>query len=658
LAAIKKLLEDLNISKVLFIDDQLELSDEEKIRVAEQYFTGDEVKQEIKDALTESLEKEVVEIILETGDLDFLHDDDDKREVLFKVLDKYESKLLEGPAKDIERKIINYFEDCEYDSALKPNQKKFKEYDLVIMDYNYIQGQLTALDIIKGQEFNEGKVTYIIIISSHKDFEYQDQTYKMINAESKQDLFRKYSSGNFLEFKALLNYISKDNVYSNEIFFQTLDETLLELESGKLMYTSLLSLKKLLDKGVNDAVRKLLLTNSKTLKALITDKLESEGISETTYLVDFSLSLVKNLINDSVSEMKEIHENLNNIQDWSCEIWDVETDEHLRSLRRIELLDENVNLRSAPIDFGDIFWINLNGVPIRGILLSQSCDLITRKNGGTIKRNSQVASIILESTEDNGKSCAKLRLGAEEIIFDVRHNLLLPTWILDFVSLDRINGLSKFNLNQSINREFTWGNYFHQYLSNLIVTKSEEFKNLTNEAHIMWSNGIAYKINRDGDVIDFNVSRIGRLDYLHTLSILKQKTELETRVPLPFDLSDKQTKYIPMKALLDNSETKLEFFYNEQEKTVLADFYDILEIITIEGYEINQEVSDKLISEITTTHKDKILLREQFSGKRMLKIDNLTLATFREHGISISINKNEILADVKCRHKKIAQKAL
>ncbi|MEY8752897.1 hypothetical protein [Alkalicoccobacillus gibsonii] len=652
--AVSTLLEELNISKILFIDDQLQLSDDDKMTLLEDYLTQGRENQELRDDLAACLTEYEIEMVYEEEDFEFLREDPVKREDVLSFLSGYNPELFKGHAKHIEEKLIEYFGSDLIESATSPREREFAEFDLIIMDYNYTQGNFTALDILGSKELDKNKLTYIIFISSHMEFEYENKTYKMTDSESRQALFRKYSSSNILEFKALLNYISKDIVNSKDTFFASIYETLLELESGKLMFESLFSLKKLLDKGVDDAFGKLLLTNSKTMKALITEKLESEGVSETSYLVDLSLSLVKNLITNSVSEMKEIHENLMNIQGWSCEIWDYETDNHLRELRRIELLDENINKRNTPIDFGDIFTFIINDENIRGILVSQSCDLIIREKDGDIQRNAEVASIILEVPKNKGKSCVNFRLGAEEIVFDVRKSILIPTWILDFVSLDSENGYSKFKIGQQNDRKFTWGSFFHTYIMKLVNDKSDYFKDLNSGEHIKWSMGIAYKLNKNNnDDIDFQISRKGRLDYLHTLSLLKHKTDIEMRVPLSLDLSKEEIKYVVLEAKLNNKETDLKFYYNEKDKVVLADGNDILDVIQAEGFKIKQEVRNELITKISTEHKGSVKLTEQFTGKRMLVINEETAQAFRECGIVIQTNKKKKSVDVKCRYNQL-----
>lgn len=651
--SVNELLQDLNISRILFIDDQLELNDDEKIQQLILYLTTERENQNLKDLLAKELSKEEIEMIFEQEDFNFLFEEEDKRTFVIDVINGCNSEVMKGSAKHIEEKLADYFGSDKIESAIKPDEKDFNEFDLIVMDYNYFGGEFTALDILKSKNLNSEKLKYIIFISSHSHFEYEEKKYRMMNSESRQELFRRYSSNNILEFKALLNYISKDAVQSKDSFYAALYETLLELESGKLMFASLSSMKNLLDKGVNDAISKLLLTNSKTMQALITEKLEIEGVSETTYLIDLSLALVKNLITDSVTQMKEIHENLTNLQGWSCEIWDYETDNHLRHLRRIELLDENVNSRNAPIDFGDIFEFKIQDKMVRGILISQSCDLIVREVKGNIQRNADIASIILEVPEHTGQSCIDFRLGAEDIIFDVRKNILIPSWILDFTSLDSDSGQSRLNINSSTDRKFTWGSFFYKYVTELMANTSNDYKKLSEGVHTDWSNNIAYSFIKEQDIIDFQVSRIGRLDYLHTLTILKHKTDIETRIPLSLDISNEEIEFSLLQARLNSEETSLEFYYNEKDKCVLVDFYNILDTVQKEGYEIKPEIRQSFITEITTDHREKIFISEQFMEKRMLIIDEETAGTFKKYGIVIQNNKKAKSVDVKCRHKKL-----
>ncbi|OIJ14926.1 hypothetical protein BKP37_07000 [Anaerobacillus alkalilacustris] len=646
---VNKLLENLNVSKILFIDDQLELSDDDKMMMLPLCLTKQKGNQELIAKLEKELGAEKIEKLFEQEDIEFLYEEDDERRFVFNALEKYDLGLLKGPAKQIEERLVDYFGADIIETASSPDEKDFKDFDLIIMDYDYSKEEFTALDIIK-DKLNGDESKYIVFMSSHTEFTYEKVPYRMTDSESRQDLFRKYSSNNILEFKALLNYINKDVVQSKGAFNAAIYETLLELESGKLMFDSLYSTKSLLDKGVNDAISKLLLTNSKTMKALITEKLEIEGVSETTYLVELSLALVKNLIMDSVPQMQEIHEKLSNIQGWSCEIWDYETDNHLRDLRRIELLDENVNKRNAPIDFGDIFEMKIQDKLIRGILVSQSCDLMVREVKGNIQRNAEVASIILEVSEMTGKSCIPLRLGKEEVIFDVRKNILIPSWILDFTSLDVDNGNSQFMINQSIFREFTWGGFYCKYLTNLIEEKSNELKGFGDGEHTTWSHNIAYSFRKNHDNIAFNVSRVARLDYLHTSSILKQKNELETRVPLSLDISSEEIKFSPLETRLNSRETNLKFLYSEKDKCVLIDVNHFLGTIQEEGFKIKQEIMDGIITEIQTNHRKSLVLREQLKEKRMLIVDEETAGAFKQYGIEIRSNKKKKTVDVICRH--------
>lgn len=648
---VEELLKNLDISSILFIDDQLELNDEEKMLILQTFLITEKENQQLREELSQKLEDEDIQRIYEMEEFDFLYEEEEKREIILELINSKNPELLKGHAKYIEEMLEEYFGSDIVDSSSDPN-RDFKDYDLIIMDYNYSKANSTALDILNKKELNDEKLKYIVFISSHSEFEYETTSYKMTDSEGRQDLFRKYSSMNFLQFKAVLNYINKESTKNKDSFFNSLKETLLELESGKLMFTALLSVKGLLDNGVNDAISKLLLTSNKTMKALITEKLEIEGVSETTYLIDFSLALVRNLITDSVLQMKRIHEDLTKIQGWECEIWDYETDNHLRDLRRIELLDENVNKRKAPIEFGDIFEFDINGNVVRGILISQSCDLIIRKVDGKIQRNDKIVEIILEGTKKSGKNIVDLRLGKEEIVFDVRRKILVPSWILDLTSLDSENGNAKFEIDKDIDKYFTWGAYFYQYITNLVKIKSNEVNLLPNGNHISWCENIPFIYMRNGNFIDYKVKRIGRLDYLHTSSILKTKIDLETRVPLSLDLSNEIIKYSLLDTKLNNNESKLQFYYNERDKLVLFDLNNILNMIEKEGYEIKEGTKNEIITEIIKHHRDKIIINEQFAGQRMLIVNEQTNELLKKYGITIQVSKKSKIVNINCRFKK------
>lgn len=102
----------------------------------------------------------------------------------------------------------------------------------------------------------------------------------------------------------MINYLNKEKTTDEIIFNYELNQILEEFNSGRIMTESIESLGKLLIDGVNDAQKQLMLTNTKTMKAVITEKLEKEGVSETSFLIDLSVSIVKNLINSNIPQLK------------------------------------------------------------------------------------------------------------------------------------------------------------------------------------------------------------------------------------------------------------------------------------------------------------------------------------------------------------------
>lgn len=639
----KELLNKLSISKILFIDDQLQIKDDDKITLASSFFEQYREDASARGLFLEVLNEAEVHQLFEKDSYSIL-EDDERRELIFTIIERIDPELFYGPAREIEKKLIEFFDGVIITTAKSPVGINIKEFDLIFMDYDYSKEDFTALNKINGMDFKNDDLTYVVFLSSHKDFEYRNEIYSMIDPESRQDLFRKVSS-NFLEFKALLNYISKDNTNVKDTFFINLFEVLKEFESGRLMFSSLKSIKGLLEKGVNEAIKKLSLTNSKTMKALISEKLEREGMSETTYLVDFTLSLAKNLLTDKVTEMEEIHNNLAEIQGWSCEIWDYETDHHLRELRRIELFDENINKRFSPIDFGDLFELKIGNDLVRGLLISQSCDMVVREVDGLIGRNAEFATLILEVPLKKGSNCIPISIGTDEIVFDVRKKLQVPSFILDFTSINE-NGNASFNLNQQIDRKFTWGNFFHEYMLEKISSFSPKLLGISNDEHIEWFNGIAYKFEKNNMDINYHITRKGRLDYLHTMSVLKSQTDHATRIPLPLDPSEKEL--VPLNTKLNNKKTELKFYFIKNGKKVITSAEDMLSVIEMEGYDIPAEIKQEILAKISSFPLEKFVLNDQFAGKRMLLINEENSKYLRDKGINIQTSIKSFSVEVRC----------
>lgn len=632
----------LNISKVLVIDDELFINYEERIEPAIQILEQNRSSEEFKKMFVGILDESEFQELLEYGDYGLLYNDEEKRNIILELVTQHSPEMFKGNAYHILDKISSLFKDLEVEGRIDPRasgKHSISEYDLIFMDYEYAHNY-TAVKALEELNLNDKKINYVVFVSAKETFDVtNDTSYSVDDVEVRQKLFRKLRSDNSSRFTALLSYINKKNTTEDNKFNQEIYQTLLEFESGKLMLDAINSLTGLLTDGIEEVRKKLLLTNTKTMKALITDKIEIEGVSETSYLVDFSLAMVKNLVNEKIVRLEEIHNNLGRIQGWPCEIWDYETDQHMRDLRKIQLLDQSVNFRYEPIWFGDVFEIYFEGETTKAVLISQICDLVVRmlKKGDELpNRNEIMGTLILQSKlPGNGNTMYRNRIGNDEIYWDVRKKMFFPTELLDLCSTNE-DGDATLIFGSNIERKFSWSNHHLTYMKELIKSKEETYSTLNNGEQYVYYNGMSYKMNKDSQKVSFYIKRIGRLDNNVTNHIVNLYVNAQTRVPLPLD---------PSKDLLDLKE--MEVHYNGQKNEDIKIYYynknTYVDLLTIESEiaKVNSDIGEQFSNRIQAVRSvvapEHFLLNDQLEDKRLLAVvPSVNEVLLKQLGLKIS----------------------
>ncbi|MEK3688817.1 hypothetical protein [Paenibacillus sp. FSL R10-2736] len=632
----EELLEKLEINRILFIDDEVVLDSEKKIQIARDLIAQFIHENSFRDLLSNVISKSELEDQWIFGELTSFENEEEKQQKVIRILEDYRPNYFKPPVQYIIDGIKNYFSHLDFTPIASPSGfEGSNEYDLIIMDYDYGR-QFTALDVLDDLRLKQDKLYYIVFLSSHESFEYMDNSFDMKDPASKQDLFRKCATDKFPQIKGILNYINKSKATDFLEFSSEITKVLLELHSGKLMVDAITSVQKLLHGSVDIAMRKLLLSNTKTMKALMTDKLESEGASETLYLVDFSLSMIKNLVNEKVEQIEEIHDKLKKIQGWSCEIWDYETDDHLRDLRKLQLLDKSVNDRFAPIDFGDIFEISLGDITTYAILLNQSCDLVIRElQTDVYGRNDYLSTLILSVPKPSGKSCVSFRLGNEDITFDVRKNYSIPLAILDLVSLNKL-GAAELDSQGELEKKFSWSNSFFTYMQQLIVQFKDEFGCLQDGNNYYSAMGVAYTLTKDGHKTSFKINRKSRLQYNEAFSVLKHYVDIKTRVPLMLDPSDEIL--LEMKVTVNKEKSEIPCFYCKGNNSVYINTWKLREHLEQNHYHMDQDVEEFFDQEFV--HPE--MFRTFESNKTsLLPLMPSYEVKFKEKGINFEIKDNK-----------------
>ena len=521
------------IKKVLYIDDELEMNEGQTMEMVAQILAKEGSIPEFQDYFREIISDEIIKDICEYQKFAEL-EDSAKQEKIVEVLKNKKPEYFNQKNPILEG-LISYFEGKEVQASPDIVKIDTTDIDLIVIDFKL--KNFTAVDVIK--ELIKGKKPkYVIILSLQDTFSMEGRDYNICKAEEKQAFIRNYMSEKSLQFDALLNHIHKKDAVTVEGLSDQLNRVLLEFEAGKIMIEAMNSIKSLMCHSINEAVGTLLLTNAKTIKALISEKLEKEGASETNYLVDLSLDLVRNFINRDVAATQEVHNKLQKINQWPDKVEDYNTDEQLRKISRLRMYDENVNARFAPIDFGDVFEVQVNNKSVKALLISQSCDLIIRRTGANLERAEKSGLLVVQEKGDS-QSHESIRLGDEQITWNVRKTVQLPTCILDYASINS-NGEVSLTIGSTIERKATWGEAFTSHMRDLITRHSDYFSKLSDGNSTYWDEDSfgGIKTKKDNNLITWNIKRVGRLDSRYTTKFLRLYTHMRNRVPLSMDPSD------------------------------------------------------------------------------------------------------------------------
>jgi hypothetical protein len=624
---------------VLYIDDEIEVITTDQIEFMKMYIHDKGHSENFQLMFKDKQDlMGVIHEILEGNYSRFEEDETiqlDLREMLLSENLELAQHLV-SPADQLFYKIKNIFEPLTVEAFNSYSGVDVKEYQLIILDYDF-RDQFTALDIINTLKLDENELYYIILLSSHDEFSYKTRDYNMLNPEIRQDLFRKYSSDNKLQFQALLNYINKSNSRSNESFAKEILNTLEEFNAGTIMVDVITNVKDLLNNGVEEAARKLLLTNTKTMQALINDKLENEGVSESTYLVDFSLTLVKNIVNESIPIMESVHNQMKRLQEWKSEIVDYETDDHMRVLREIQLFDTKVNDRYSPIDFGDIFEFDMDGKTVRGLLVTQSCDLVIRKGKIGYGRKDPLATIILEVPQATNDGCYEMRIGRHDYVWDVRKVIIMPSEILDVTTFND-NGKAVFFKDYQAPNTFSWSSAYSAYVRKI----TQDFNSMLIDEtvpveRIFKYNRMAFVMWASNQSIDFKITRKGRLDFFETSSVLKLHSDVKTRVPLMMDPSN--SSYKDLRVLVNSKESRIKFYsqVDGNKIRIYLDGNNIRQKLESEEMYVTGRIGEKIESYFLSY--GFYIYSEQLET-RLIEINSNTINELKKIGLQVNINKD------------------
>lgn len=684
---IKKMAEDLEISRIVIIDDDLPKKDKDLQKLNDAYKSYmEEVRrrtwlEEFKDICTD--EKEY-QMICSTE-----YEINEDNELNSRIYDFLCSKeYIKQPAKNEQLQGLTTFLQNELSTlAIIENNGinedvKLMNRDLIIIDYNLdkqqkdLKGHAIIQKInaaIKKNKQNEEPVEhsespelfnnfyYVLFISSNTEVKFNDNSNDVYNLKDyprKNEFFRKlrkeFSAYEFVVF----NFLHKDLLIEETSLSEEFTKILYEFSISKTFFNFLDCLSNKIEHSKSIVFNDFYSLNLRTLKNIIKDNIEKEGVSEFEFFNDLICKLI-NKENSDPELIKSIHNSANEIKAWSEPIVEYHLDKTLLEIREKELYKDS-NSYFAPIQFGDIFSLDLgDGTWLNLLLISQQCDMTIRNNGERATKN----VTLLKDDKSKGCCVRTEKYDAEKkkltsYNWYKREPVLLPADILDLVSLNN-QGTCSINMKvdaNTISKKLLTDNHrkrIIKFYDNLIleIRKTEEnIKSLNNSTlqeklRFVVINGITvrYKIDEEQNV-DFGIKRLNRLDEDITQEIQQGYANQLNRIGQALAITGKGFTDINFSIKIFGCDCKkikakiIEFDLNN--KCVLIDYKDCMKILE-KFSKTNEFLNLKEIVSVIENYASEPFYFEGDNTK-YIRIDGEDIIELKSKNIDLNVKEENI----------------
>ncbi len=550
---IKEILASMNISKAIVIDDRIGQS--EKVEEAEMvlcvlngYYDSPEfdIKYEMERAgidIDEQLEK------AEHGEVD---------ENVLKICLKAFPEQINTAHSEI-NELLNVvkeiFGDDNYLTYTNTSEVQDRGLDsdtILFLDYK-IDGASPRMsqELVRvlSEKDDPLKPRCIIFISKDPIFYIDEKKFTMSNPIEKSLYFREIkklqAEKNYKN--SLYDFISKHSLKNKTEIYEVILDALYNLHGGLIFYDLLKAIDNILIESSQKVLDKFYLLNARSLQEVLKSKVENEGLAKPIFLIEWiSKHIAKTVVrNDGI--VKEIDEKLKNIGQSKFLINEFLEDVSLKEIICSEMWDSTVNKRFEPVDFGDVFEIECNGVNSKAILMTQPCTLTVRKDG---KRASKTGMLVLErkdKSSDNG-SPRHLTINNwdnEDITFSLDDTITFSLEILDLTTINA-DGQAVITVKEKNNEvlmpEAFWADGYKAKLEKL----TREIINTADARKFCGSFGfmpieqswLEYKIENEGENrrYIFPIKRLARLDNQYSMHIFQKAQSWWGRVGLPVQL--------------------------------------------------------------------------------------------------------------------------
>lgn len=533
-----------------------------------------------------------------------------------------------------------------YDSAT--TKVSFSSDTILFLDYRLDNSEITSEMLTKllAQKATDTNLPRcIVFISKDQTFSLSQDHYNMKDSTDKYKYFRDLrNQQQWKEYKnSIYDYINKTTINNVESVRNELYSVLHNLYGGQQFFKLLYQIESVLDKSSEKVLGKFHLLNARSIQEMIREKVVEEGESESSFIMNWiSRHIAKTVIQDDTFTT-EIHATLKEIDSWTESFYEIHEDVALKEILLSEMWDEKINQRLFPIDFGDVFKIMYNNEPRRAILLTQTCTIAVRGDGG---RSGKVALLAVENPSKFGtKSGVTIDdKDGEALTFDLDDTISYPMSLLDITSLNT-DGKAKLrgengNIASYLPENVLWSEGYRKMMIDLVkslLDKLIQSQNNVVQIDQTWipynnSNSTHSQLN-----YEFPISRLYRLDQKYASYVFQAAQSWWGRVGLPVDINfmnDYEEK--EGKIRIHGAEYPATF-YLKRKLNEIPDVGVSLEDL-VRAINAVYEDDDVICAEIEEIFKDPQLARLHYSsGKKMmsLKQQKLALELLSGHEIHI-----------------------
>lgn len=428
-----------------------------------------------------------------------------------------------------------------------PSELSVGSESILFLDYQLAEGPRASEELIESlSNTDTTSPLSIVFISSKNSFIIGQDNVDMLVPLDKSKYFRHLRTmQNEINYKnSLYDYIHKPLLREENEAIGQLKSLIGNFYGGYKFYTLLELMEDALQENSVRVINRFRLLNARSIKDILNRKISKEGQSGSLFILEWLSRHISKSIMQDLKTTKDIQVVLNEIETWPQPHNELHEDTALRDLQRFEMWDTMVSNRHEPVDFGDIFEIDHNGLKVRALLLTQTCTLMVRGDG---ERDGEVVTLALENSKKRTRQSGIpiSDWNGEQLVFDLDTTVTYPVEVLDLTSLS-VMGDAFLHFGEKDGKiilpdgPVSWSKGYANMINRL---RKSLVKNLEKVDDLYYSNGMwtPYKYKtpsgNESHVYEFPIRRVARLDQQYALYILQKAHAWWGRIGLPISVN-------------------------------------------------------------------------------------------------------------------------